>query len=134
MSEADLKPLNIKVFENFRHLDEDTIDVVLAPYVRDIKQKIVILDDDPTGVQTVNDVYVYTDWKVETIKKGLEGTKKLFFILTNSRGLTVPETRKVHTEIAHNLAQASRETGIDFIIISEAILPSEVIILLKQRF
>ena len=82
MSEADLKPLNIKVFENFRHLDEDTIDVVLAPYVRDIKQKIVILDDDPTGVQTVNDVYVYTDWEVETIKKGLEGTKKLFFILT----------------------------------------------------
>ena len=120
MSEADLKPLNIKVFENFRHLDEDTIDVVLAPYVRDIKQKIVILDDDPTGVQTVNDVYVYTDWEVETIKKGLEGTKKLFFILTNSRGLTVPETRKVHTEIAHNLAQASRETGVDFIIISRS--------------
>jgi len=120
MSESELKPLNIKVFENFRQLDEPTIDVVLDPYVRDMKQKIVILDDDPTGVQTVNDVYVYTDWTVETFKKGLEGQKKLFFILTNSRGLTVPETRAVHTEIAHNLAQASRETGVDFILISRS--------------
>jgi len=118
--ETELKPLNIKVFENFRQLDEATLDVILDPYIRDIKQKIVILDDDPTGVQTVNDVFVYTDWSVETFKRGLTEPKKLFFILTNSRGLTVPETRAVHTEIAHNLAQASRETGVDFILISRS--------------
>ena len=29
--------------------------------------KIIVLDDDPTGVQTVHDVYVYTDWKTETL-------------------------------------------------------------------
>ena len=116
----ELRNLDIKVFENFRQLDEETIEVILDPYIRDMKQKIVILDDDPTGVQTVNDVFVYTDWSVETFKRGLTEPKKLFFILTNSRGLTVPETRAVHTEIAHNLAQASRETGVEFILISRS--------------
>ena len=120
MMEEDLKPLDISVFDYYRKLDEATLDVMLDPYIRDIKQKIVILDDDPTGVQTVNDVFVYTDWSVETFKKGLTGAKKLFFILTNSRGLTVPQTTAVHTEIAHNLAQASKETGVDFILMSRS--------------
>lgn len=30
--------------------------------------KIVVLDDDPTGVQTVHDVNVYTDWSFESIR------------------------------------------------------------------
>ncbi|MCE5342688.1 MAG: hydroxyacid dehydrogenase, partial [Eubacteriales bacterium] len=29
-----------------------------------VPQKVVVLDDDPTGVQTVHDVYVYTGWSV----------------------------------------------------------------------
>ena len=32
--------------------------------------KIIVLDDDPTGVQTVHDVSVYTDWSEETIERG----------------------------------------------------------------
>ena len=54
--------------------------------------KIVVLDDDPTGVQTVHDVSVYTDWSYESIKKGFEEDNKLFYILTNSRGFTVEQT------------------------------------------
>ena len=33
--------------------------------------KFIVLDDDPTGVQTVHDVSVYTDWSVESIRSGL---------------------------------------------------------------
>ena len=43
-------------------------------------RKIVVLDDDPTGVQTVHDVAVYTDWSVETFRAGLLGEEKLFFV------------------------------------------------------
>ena len=28
----------------------------------EIERKIIVLDDDPTGVQTVNGVNVYTEW------------------------------------------------------------------------
>lgn len=50
-------------------------------------RKIVVLDDDPTGVQTVHDVPVYTDWKRETLAQGLSESGALFFVLTNSRDL-----------------------------------------------
>ena len=34
--------------------------------------KIVVLDDDPTGIQTVHDVYVYTDWELSTLREAFQ--------------------------------------------------------------
>ena len=48
-------------------------------------RKIVVLDDDPTGVQTVHDVYVYTRWDRETLTEAFREPDTMFFILTNSR-------------------------------------------------
>ena len=55
----------------FPAVDEAKIDELLMKEIADNDQKIVVLDDDPTGVQTVHDISVYTDWSVEsiTIKK-----------------------------------------------------------------
>ena len=50
--------------------------------------KWVVLDDDPTGVQTVHDIAVYTDWTKETFLTALQAEEDLFYVLTNSRGLT----------------------------------------------
>lgn len=84
------------------------------------RHKLVVLDDDPTGVQTVHDVPVYTDWRTETLKAGLESSSSLFFVLTNSRSFSSAKTRQVHREIAANLARASRETGCPFVLISRS--------------
>ncbi|MEF2750199.1 MAG: four-carbon acid sugar kinase family protein, partial [Blautia faecis] len=78
----------------------------------------VVLDDDPTGVQTVHDVSVYTDWEEESIRKGFEEKEAMFFILTNSRSFSVEETTKVHQDIAARVAKVARELGQDFMIIS----------------
>lgn len=51
---------------------------------------------------------------------GLLGSEKLFFVLTNSRSFSAEETRCVHREIADHLAQASRETGRPFVLISRS--------------
>lgn len=83
-------------------------------------QKVVVLDDDPTGVQTVHDVYVYTDWRVESLTRAFEAPEKMFFVLTNSRGMDAAESHKAHTEIARNLLAASRKTGRDFLIVSRS--------------
>ena len=55
--------------------------------------KKLVLDDDPTGVQTVHDVSVYTDWEEESIRKGFEEKESMFFILTNSPQLFCGKTK-----------------------------------------
>src|SRR5574344_2024596 len=82
------------------------------------QHKIVVLDDDPTGVQSVHDIAVYTDWSEESIEKGFRRPEKCFYILTNSRAMTENETVRVHFEIAENVMKASRATGKTFIMVS----------------
>ena len=73
--------------------------------------KVIALDDDPTGVQTVHDVFVYTDWKPETMQAAFEDGNKISFILTNSRGMTAEESRRTHEDIATAVAQVAKSTG-----------------------
>ena len=47
------------------------VDRLLKAEIALNKQKIVVLDDDPTGVQTVHDISVYTDWTVESLRKNI---------------------------------------------------------------
>ena len=82
--------------------------------------KIVVLDDDPTGSQTVHDIYVYTDWKQETVDEAFASDDKLFYILTNSRSFTAKQTEEEHRRIAASILEASRKTGIDFLVISRS--------------
>jgi uncharacterized protein YgbK (DUF1537 family) len=83
-----------------------------------LKRKIVVLDDDPTGIQTVSGVSVFTDWSVESLCEGLLSEDSLFFVLTNSRSFIETETIRIHQEIARNLARASEETGRDYLVLS----------------
>lgn len=96
------------------------VDEMLAAAIKANNQKIVVLDDDPTGVQTVHDVSVYTDWSPESLREGFEAADKMFFVLTNSRGMTQAETLRVHEEIIQNVELVSRETGRSFIIVSRS--------------
>lgn len=86
----------------------------------DVNRVIVVLDDDPTGVQTVHDVNVYTAWDEKTVQDAFRNEEKMFFILTNSRGLTTSESREQHTQIAKNIAAASKKTGKDFFLVSRS--------------
>lgn len=79
--------------------------------------KIVVLDDDPTGIQTINGVSVYTDWSVESIDSGFCEKEQMFFILTNSRSFSEEETLGVHATIAARLALVSRQRGQDFLVV-----------------
>ncbi|NLC74434.1 MAG: hydroxyacid dehydrogenase [Clostridiales bacterium] len=97
---------------------KDKIDSDLRDASNQNKRKIVVLDDDPTGIQTVHDVSVYTDWSEDSLTRGFTEKRNLFFVLTNSRSFTADQTRRAHTEIAENLIKVSHKTGIDFVLIS----------------
>jgi uncharacterized protein YgbK (DUF1537 family) len=53
--------------------------------------KIVVLDDDPTGTQTVHSVPVLTEWSVPLLVAELTAPGSCFYILTNSRAFPAPE-------------------------------------------
>jgi len=79
---------------------------------------IVVLDDDPTGTQTVHNVDVYTDWSTESIKSGFASPDRLFFILTNSRAFDEKTTEAVHRDIAQKIFEQAKLQNKDFIVIS----------------
>ena len=95
-------------------------DVLLEKEIADNRRKIIVLDDDPTGVQTVHGISVYTDWTAESMEAGFDEANPLFFILTNSRGMTADETGKVHADIAKTIAQTARKKNRDFILLSRS--------------
>lgn len=83
-------------------------------------RRIVVLDDDPTGIQTVHGVPVYTNWEAETLLEAFSGADPMFFVLTNSRGMTAAETEQEHRRIARRLVRASAQTRQDYILISRS--------------
>jgi len=71
--------------------------------------KIIVLDDDPTGSQTVHSCLLLTRWDVETLKQGLQDAAPLFFILTNTRGMNAIEAAELTRTVCRNLRQALDE-------------------------
>ncbi len=83
--------------------------------------KIIVLDDDPTGSQTVHSCLLLTQWDVETLKLGLTDSQPIFFILTNTRALTAKQAVTVTREVCQNLKVALREVGTtNFLVVSRS--------------
>lgn len=80
--------------------------------------KIVVLDDDPTGTQTVHDVTVLTGWSVDDLLQELADDAPCVFILTNTRSMVADDAEQINRQIARNLKIASEQTGRDFVIVS----------------
>ena len=57
------------------------------------RRKLVILDDDPTGTQTVHGLPVLTHWSEPALVEELRGEHQAFFLLTNSRSLPELQAR-----------------------------------------
>jgi uncharacterized protein YgbK (DUF1537 family) len=71
--------------------------------------RIIILDDDPTGSQTVHSCLLLTRWDVATLKTALLDTAPLFFVLTNTRGLDAARAAELTREVCRNMKQALDE-------------------------
>jgi uncharacterized protein YgbK (DUF1537 family) len=68
--------------------------------------KIIAIDDDPTGSQTVHGCLLLTRWDVETLLEGLRDESPLFFVLSNTRGMDATSAAAVTGEICVNLRAA----------------------------
>ncbi|MEM6450383.1 MAG: four-carbon acid sugar kinase family protein [Cyanobacteria bacterium P01_D01_bin.105] len=83
--------------------------------------KIIVLDDDPTGSQTVHSCLLLLKWDVETLMLGLQDDAPIFFVLTNTRSLTPAAAAAVTTEVCDNLKVAIERTGIqNYLLVSRS--------------
>ncbi len=68
--------------------------------------RIVVLDDDPTGSQTVHGCLLLTRWEVADLQSALTDSAPLFFVLTNTRSLAAAEAEAVTRQVCMNLRTA----------------------------
>jgi uncharacterized protein YgbK (DUF1537 family) len=68
--------------------------------------KIIVLDDDPTGSQTVHSCQLLTRWDAPTLQAALLDASPLFFVLTNTRGMDASRAAAVTREVCQNMKLA----------------------------
>lgn len=88
--------------------------------IRASGRKIVVLDDDPTGTQTVYDVPVLTDWTIDALCAEFAVDAALMYVLTNSRSLPLAQAQSLNAEIGHNLVAAGQKLNRSFFVISRS--------------
>ncbi|MGA7181023.1 MAG: four-carbon acid sugar kinase family protein [Thiobacillaceae bacterium] len=68
-----------------------------------LRTKIIVLDDDPTGSQTVHSCLLLTRWDEANLREALLDEAPLFFVLTNTRGMDATHAAAVTREVCHKL-------------------------------
>lgn len=83
--------------------------------------KIIVLDDDPTGSQTVHSCLLLMQWDVDTLRLGLRDDSPIFFVLTNTRARTPEAAEAVTREVCQNLQQAIEQEGVEeYLVVSRS--------------
>ncbi|MBN1107297.1 MAG: hypothetical protein JXA55_00940 [Bacteroidales bacterium] len=84
-------------------------------YLREIQDfnrqnriRIAVIDDDPTGCQTVHSVPLLTDWSSVILKEAFDKNETVF-LLTNSRALSPSEASGINRDVASCLGLSMKE-------------------------
>jgi len=83
-------------------------------------RSLVVLDDDPTGTQSVADVPVLTAWGVDDIRWGFQQGSGVFYILTNTRSLGPLDMAARNREVVASLVEAAKSEKTDFVVASRS--------------
>jgi uncharacterized protein YgbK (DUF1537 family) len=84
------------------------------------RRRVVVLDDDPTGTQTVHDLPVLTEWAPEALATAWDEAVTVFYVLTNSRRYPVEEAAAMNRAIARDLARVAQQRGVEPIVVSRS--------------
>jgi uncharacterized protein YgbK (DUF1537 family) len=92
-------------------------------------RRIAVLDDDPTGSQTVHDVAVVTAVDADAVAAALDRPGATCFILTNTRSMAESDAVAVNTRAGRMLFELSRriDAPVDVVSRSDSTLRGHVI-------
>ena len=82
--------------------------------------RLVILDDDPTGIQTVYGCLLITQWDEATVRMALQHEQPFFYMLTNTRAMTREEAARVVRSAMEIVLEVNREFSYRLIFISRS--------------
>lgn len=82
--------------------------------------RMVVFDDDPTGIQTVHSCLLVTDWSDENLRLAFQDAVPFFYILTNTRALTPQQARERLTDALEAALRVNREFGYRLICVSRS--------------
>lgn len=82
--------------------------------------KMVVLDDDPTGIQTVHGCLLITQWDEASVREGFEDKQPFFYILTNTRAMTRDEAACVTREATEAVIHVNQDYGYRLIVVSRS--------------
>lgn len=100
---------------------EPCVQQITAEWKRSIEADAThyfVVDDDPTGGQTVHDVPVFTAWDEDHIRRAFLSGSRLLYIMTNSRSMTSEETAAVHQTLLENIRKQAAALNRKYAIIS----------------
>jgi uncharacterized protein YgbK (DUF1537 family) len=83
-------------------------------------RRLVVLDDDPTGTQSIADLPVLTSWSVSDLQWALRQPTTAFFILTNTRSLSEADAVERNEQIVDALDEAARLENVCYVIASRS--------------
>ena len=92
----------------------------IQAHLRTHREKLVVIDDDPTGSQTVHNIPVLTRWDIDSLRGELQNDLPAFYILTNTRAIPLEQARVINLEIGRNLHDLSHEIGCHIGIVSRS--------------
>lgn len=79
---------------------------------------VIVLDDDPTGTQTIYGIPVLTSWAVDGIRQELIDGTPIFYILTNSRSLPQENADQLALTIGKNIRKANKKINKRILVVS----------------
>lgn len=82
--------------------------------------RIVVIDDDPTGGQTVRGVPLITTWRPDDLRWALTRPERVAFVLTNSRALARCDAEKVAMTVGRRLAETAGALGCQLRVVSRS--------------
>lgn len=86
-----------------------------------MKPKIIVIDDDPMGSQTVHSCLLLMRWDTETLRQGLRDASPIFFVVTNTRSLNAEQAATINRQVCQNLKLALAAENIqEYLLVSRS--------------
>ncbi|NLF29777.1 MAG: four-carbon acid sugar kinase family protein [Planctomycetes bacterium] len=82
--------------------------------------RMIVLDDDPTGIQTVHGCLLLTRWDAATMAAAFADACPFFFVLTNTRAYDGAEARRIVAAVMDAVLAAGAPAGGPLVMVSRS--------------
>ena len=98
-----------------------TVDAAaVARRAAEARRTLVVLDDDPTGTQSVADLPVLLDWTRESFDWAFGQGRPAVYVMTNSRSLAPDDAARVTREVVRSALASAQATGLPLTFVSRS--------------